>query len=73
MTFKSFIKKALLISTLGCSLIIAIDQWVSLSTSNQIYTDINKIPKKNVALVLGTSKYIGKSTNPFYTYRINPA
>lgn len=41
------------------------------SSNNFIYKDINKIPKKRAALVLGTAKYVKKGKqNYFYTYRI---
>ncbi len=36
-----------------------------------IYKDINKVPKKRAALLLGTAKYVKKGKqNYFYTYRI---
>jgi SanA protein len=40
----------------------------------KIYTDINEIPVKKAALVLGTSKYVSKGKkNYYYTYRIKAA
>ncbi len=40
----------------------------------QIYKDVNKIPKKRAALLLGTSKYVKKGVqNYFYKYRIEAA
>ena len=42
--------------------------------NNKIYSDINKIPSKKAALVLGTAKYIKKGKqNYFYKYRIDAA
>lgn len=39
-----------------------------------IYEDINKVPAKKAALVLGTAKYVSKGKqNYFYTYRIRAA
>ena len=41
---------------------------------DSIYFDINKVPKKRAALLLGTAKYIKKGKkNYFYTYRIEAA
>jgi len=36
-----------------------------------IYSDINKIPAKKVALVLGTAKYLGNHINYYYKYRLD--
>ncbi len=37
-----------------------------------IYCDIEKLPKKDTALILGTTKYIDKGkVNYFYKYRID--
>jgi len=39
-----------------------------------IYSDINKVPVKRAALLLGTSKYLAhRRTNYFYQYRIESA
>ncbi len=44
------------------------------TSDNLIYKDINKIPKKRAALLLGTAKYVKKGKqNYFYTYRIEAA
>lgn len=41
------------------------------NSNSFIYKDINKIPKKRAALLLGTAKYVKKGKqNYFYTYRI---
>ena len=37
------------------------------------YNDIDEIPVNKVGLLLGTSKYIGKSLNYYYKYRIDAA
>ncbi|PCS22380.1 SanA/YdcF family protein [Candidatus Enterovibrio escicola] len=51
----------------------AADIWVSIQARGRIFDSIQKIPSRNIALVLGTSKYIGKNLNPYYTYRIEAA
>ena len=38
-----------------------------------IYTDIDSIPEHNVALILGTSRYLGSKPNIYFTNRINAA
>jgi len=44
------------------------------STKNKIYTNLAGVPQKDVALILGTSKYtIGGYTNLFFKYRIKAA
>jgi len=54
--------------------VIAIDLYISKSAKADIYNDINKVPSKKAAMVLGTSKYmIGGGKNYFYTYRIRAA
>ncbi|WP_375754108.1 vancomycin high temperature exclusion protein [Vibrio sp. HN007] len=53
--------------------IFAVDRYISWSTSDDIYTDIEQLPDYDVALVLGTSKYLGKILNDYYTNRINAA
>lgn len=40
---------------------------------NDIYYKISDVPVHDVGLVLGTSKYIGKVLNPYYTHRIDAA
>ncbi len=54
--------------------VIFIDAYISQSTKNLIYKDINKTPKRSVALVLGTAKYVKRGKiNYFYKYRIDAA
>lgn len=38
-----------------------------------IYTELDSIPNNNVAIVLGTSRYIGGRPNLYFTYRIQAA
>ena len=51
----------------------SLDLYVSYLAKNRIYTDIATIPHRPVALVLGTSKYIGKKINHFYPPRLDAA
>ncbi len=50
-----------------------IDRSVSWQTEGQIFHQINDLPDFNVALVLGTSKYLGKTLNDYYAHRIEAA
>ncbi|MFN6037809.1 MAG: vancomycin high temperature exclusion protein [Bacteroidota bacterium] len=48
--------------------------WIKISTSESIYTDINKLPFNRVGLVLGTSrKFMDGSKNLFFYNRIKAA
>ena len=52
----------------------ACNYWVEKSTVHQVYNSIDKLPKNEVALVLGTSKYTVKGyQNPYFYYRIEAA
>jgi len=72
---KRFWLKTIIISLFVLTvLIFTTDKWVTSSTQNQLYSEINNIPKNKVGLVLGTSKYLSKySLNPYYMFRINAA
>ncbi|OJW84927.1 MAG: protein SanA [Bacteroidetes bacterium 46-16] len=72
---KRFWRNALLTSILLLVIAIwSVDYWVSRSTSRQIFSDIQAIPKHKVGLLLGTSKYLnGGGINPYYQYRIDAA
>jgi len=54
--------------------IFSVDYWVANETKHQLYSDINKIPKNKVGLLLGTAKFSNKNEiNTFYQYRIDAA
>ncbi|MCG7497150.1 YdcF family protein [Vibrio sp. Of7-15] len=50
-----------------------IDTTISFQGSDRVFQNIDDLPERDVALVLGTSKYIGRQLNPFYQYRIDAA
>ncbi len=50
-----------------------IDRWVTYQTQDQLYFDVDEIPHFDVAVVLGTSKYLGRTLNDYYIHRINAA
>jgi SanA protein len=62
-----------IIGLLLIGFVVGVDQWIAHKAKNKIVTTINEVPSTAIALVLGTSKYIGKTLNPYYTYRIDAA
>ncbi|EGR0060558.1 YdcF family protein [Vibrio vulnificus] len=58
-----------------CAILFAIivDRWVSLQASDKIITSYDQVEGFDVAVVLGTSKYIGRTLNTYYTHRIDAA
>ena len=65
------------LSAIGCILIVScillIDRWFSDQASSRIFDNTQVAPPRSVGLVLGTSKYIAKSLNPYYQYRMDAA
>ncbi|MFM2477450.1 vancomycin high temperature exclusion protein [Celerinatantimonas sp. MCCC 1A17872] len=47
-----------------------IDQYMRWSTQPFVYKSVKDVPAKPTALVLGTTKYVGKRLNPFYMNRV---
>ncbi|WP_366664158.1 SanA/YdcF family protein [Vibrio pectenicida] len=62
-----------LILICGSAVLFVIDRWVSYQTKDQVYSESEEIGKFDVAVVLGTSKYLGKILNDYYSNRINAA
>ena len=68
--------KKLLSYVLGFSLValiscFIIDRAVSFYVQDRVYEDIETLPHRHYALVLGTSKYVAKGkTNKYYDYRL---
>ncbi|MDA9557733.1 YdcF family protein [Vibrio sp.] len=57
---------------LGVLFVIFVDLWITYDAQDRLVT-IDTVPSYDVALVLGTSKYIRKDINPFYTHRMDAA
>ncbi|MEM6514754.1 MAG: ElyC/SanA/YdcF family protein [Bacteroidota bacterium] len=52
--------------------LIITNYWISYSTSDALYEDVDNIPKNKVGLLLGTAKYLSNGTiNLYYKYRID--
>ncbi|MCP3699092.1 MAG: SanA protein [Aliivibrio sp.] len=70
---KLWLKIITLIIGIIASIVLLADLSISLSTSSQLYSEIETLPSQETALVLGTSKYIRRTLNPYYQYRIDAA
>ncbi|WP_299690652.1 ElyC/SanA/YdcF family protein [uncultured Vibrio sp.] len=70
---KGFLFGAFLVLLVGSAAVIAIDYWVSWQAKDRIIYDIEQVPEREVAVVLGTSKYLGRTLNDYYKYRIEAA
>ncbi|MCU0435861.1 MAG: YdcF family protein [Bacteroidia bacterium] len=58
----------------GVLLIVSCHLWVQRSTQSQIYSDVNKIPARDVALVLGANPRARTGrTNLYFLYRMEAA
>jgi len=56
-----------------CMCIIACDLWVGSTGGTHVYQDLEKVPQREVALVLGTVKHLGPYINTFYEPRVTAA
>ncbi|RJG42159.1 SanA/YdcF family protein [Motilimonas pumila] len=50
-----------------------VDVYVTWQARDKVYTQVEEVPEQDVALLLGTSKYIGKKINLFYPPRLQSA
>lgn len=63
-----------ILAGIAITTIILLDRWISWDTAPYIYEDIEKLPARDVGMVLGTSKYYTSGvTNLYYSYRIKGA
>lgn len=70
---KAFKWTSLLLTLVGV-FIISSNYWIIKSTKKQLYTDVNLIPKNDVAILLGASKTLRNGhENLFFKYRIDAA
>nr|WP_276560817.1 ElyC/SanA/YdcF family protein [Vibrio coralliirubri] len=70
---QGFLFGAFLVFLVGSAAVIAIDYWVSWQAEDRIIYDIDEVPELEVAVVLGTSKYLGRTLNDYYKHRIEAA
>lgn len=71
-SIKTLFRRTFFGGLLLLGLIIAVDNWISFSVRQSVYDNIEKIPYRPYAVLLGTSKYTIKNTpNQFYDNRLN--
>ncbi len=71
---KFIIRSALVIVFAAIGFAIFANVLIILNTQKDVYHDINKVPHKKIALVLGTSKRtINGDTNSFFSHRMEAA
>jgi len=72
---RSFWLGLFLLAILSIGFIAGANSWVLHSTRSAIFIDLAELPKNDVALVLGTSRYNGDgiSDNPFFLGRMDAA
>ncbi|WP_411991010.1 vancomycin high temperature exclusion protein [Agarivorans sp. DSG3-1] len=70
---KRFLSVVLLMAIVMLVGLFAIDRYISNQVSGQWFRDMQQVPAQPVALVLGTSKYVGKRLNTYYTFRVEAA
>ncbi len=72
-SWKYWLKLIVTLCAIGVLSIYGIDRWISWTTQDNIISDIQQVPKFRVAVVLGTSKYLGRTLNEYYVHRIDAA
>ena len=71
---KKLWQSAFFLAIIFVIVVLFIDIYVSDSAKGRIYSSVNNVPKRGVALVLGTAKYVRRGKiNYFYKYRIDAA
>lgn len=68
------VKWSILFAFIALSAMLAIDTVTGYMVKDKIYTDIEQLPKRHTALVLGTAKFFTKGVpNLYYQYRLEAA
>ncbi len=71
---KQFVKVTLVMLILFALTIIAGNVWIEVQTHNRLYSEVDQIPAKKVALLLGTVKRLRHGRiNRYFKYRIEAA
>lgn len=64
----------MIVICLGAFTALALDRWISWKTAPSIYDELQDLPDRQVAVVLGTSRYYRNGEiNQYYKYRIQGA
>lgn len=68
---KKSLRLSLILLAVFFCIIFVCNYWIISSTKSQLYSDLEKLPQRKVALVLGASKLSKRGTaNMYFTYRI---
>jgi len=71
---KKFFYTLFYITIASVILVLSIDLYIKDISKSRIYNSVKEIPKRRVALLLGTAKYVKRGKiNYFYKYRIDAA
>lgn len=71
---RKFLFICILLSACAVGVILASDRLVKSAAVGKVFTHVDAIPHRNVALLLGTSKYVDEGReNLYYTYRVEAA
>ena len=70
---KRVVRIALYTAITLTAIVFSIHQWVTWQAKDRIVTSIKEIDNVQVAVVLGTSKYLGRTLNEYYSHRIEAA
>ncbi|WP_432453910.1 MULTISPECIES: SanA/YdcF family protein [unclassified Agarivorans] len=70
---KQFLGVLLLVIVAMLLSLVVIDRYISKQVAGQWFRDMEQLPAEPVALVLGTSKYVGKRLNTYYQFRVEAA
>lgn len=74
MALKRLFRVLIILCVVAIAGILILDRWISWKTAPYIYDDLDKVPFRDVGVVLGTSKYLRTGgINQYYQYRIDGA
>ena len=71
--FTAAVVLPVLVALLAVSFALWADRHVGQAAAGRMFDDLDNLPKRDVALVLGTSKYANGRINTFYAARIRAA
>lgn len=70
----SVLKWLVILFVIGVLGVFLLNAYMAFSSKDKIYIEVQKVPEKKAALLLGTNKYIAKGKkNYYYLYRIRAA
>lgn len=71
---RTFLKSLIFLLVVAVISVLALDRWISWKTAPYIYDDLQKLPPRDVGVVLGTAKFYRTGViNQYYQYRMQGA